>query len=1026
MANTVGKISGAMLENNLLRADMATGDENLAFESDLLFLNVFNKRVGINTDIPFRELLVNSYLKTTDLIVDNLFTIPNFEVSGNTITNTDGNILVASTARIGAGGLATEGIRIDAGFIRSLRSNEDIDLVPAGSGVINFYSNVEVIGNLHATGDVTFDGNFTIGNSDTDTVSFAADVAGDIVPDANLIYNIGSPIKRFSEVSTLLVNGVDYNASATVVDGVDLSLRPGKIWFVAENGSNSFTGDHENGPFRTIEYALSQATVGDSIFVYPGTYMEYWPLTVPAGVTLKGSGLRATKIIPQAATNDEDAILLNGETTVSDLTISNFFYNSGADTGYAFRFANNFQVTSRSPYIQNVSVITENESSLASAGRGALIDGSVANAASKEASMLFHSATFITPNADCIIMKNGVRVEWLNSFIYYANIGLYAENGLLGFANLGLKYGAEVRSIGSANVYGNYGAWADGDETLMYLINHNFGYIGSGLDNNNDPTDTAQINEVTELNDGKIYYQSVDHKGDFRVGNELLVESSTGKITFSGSNITATNLTVTDGTNTSYIDQLQASTGNIIISNNSIQSIVGGINFAPQNSTFNITSNFTGNTLTTTGNFSVDGNTVFGNATTDTVSITAQTTTNLIPKTSFYNLGSSSRKWRALYSSEMLFDDIKIDTNVITTTLSNSNLELLANGTGVVRVSDSLRLDQNLNVSGTSNFQSTTVNGTVNVNGFLNVTGSFQASGYQTDDILFDDNYITTTLSNSSLEFRARDAGGVIVDQTIKFTSGEISNVLLAGLETDRSIIFAPSSNQGVNILTDTALKLPVGNNTNRILSSTGEIRLNNLGNFFQGRVIGGNKNLIGLFDSDNNTGITPELTIGANDNIIRMIINGTTQTRIDKQGVNILNRLRIDETRLDSNIISTFNSNADLELERSGTGVVQIKDNFTITDNILTNLNSGAATEIRSTGAGYVKFVGNKAIQIPSGTTAEQPASVPTGATRWNTEVNYLEVWNGSAWVIATGGGATVSSTDMETITNDYILIFG
>ena len=1026
MANTVGKISGQMLESNLLRADMATGDENLAFETDLVFLDVFNKRVGINNDTPWKELLINSDLKTTNLIVDNLFTIPNFSITGNTITNNIGNIIIASTATIGAGGLATEGISIDAGFIKSNRSNEDIDLVPAGSGTINFLSNVEVTGSLHATGNITFDGSITIGNSDTDSVVFAADVAGDIIPDADLIYSIGSPSKRFGEITTLLVNGADYNASATVVDGVDLSLRPGKIWFVAENGNNSFTGDHENGPFKTIEYALSQSTSGDTVLVYPGTYMEYWPLTIPNGVTVKGSGIRATKIIPQAATNDSDAFLLNGQTTISDLTVSNFFYNSVANTGYAFRFANNFNVTSRSPYIYNVSVITENESSLASAGRGALIDGSVANSASKEASMLFHSATFITPGADCIVMKNGVRVEWLNSFIYYANKGLLAENGSLGFAGLGNKYGAEVRSIGSANVYGTYGAWADGDETLMYLINHNFGYIGSGFDNNNDPTDTVQANEVTELNDGKIYYQSVDHKGDFRVGEELLIESSTGKITFSSTNVSATNLTVTDGTNTTYIDALEATTGNIQITNNTIQSVVGGINLNPQNLNLNITSNLVGQSLTSQGNFSVLADTVFGNATTDTVAFTSQIATGLYAYFDSYDLGSLSRRWRSLYSSELQLDDIKIDTNVITTTQSNSNLDLAANGTGVVRISDSFSLDQNINVSGTTNFQTTNINGSTVIDGFLNVTNSFQAAGYQTDDILFDDNFITTTLSNSSLELRADGTGGIIVDQTLKFTSGTISNILSSGTETQRSIIFSPFSNENVNFNTTTALRLPLGSNATRVLNSTGEIRFNSSTNVFEGRLTGGVRNFYGLSDSDNNTGISAESTLGANDNTIRMFINGVTQATITNQALTVNNRISIDEVRLDSNIISTFNSNADLELDRSGTGVVQFKDNFTITNNIFTNIASNAATQIIPTGTGYVRFVGNKALQIPAGTNAEQPTGVPVGATRWNTDVGYLEVWDGSSWIISTGGGPSITAAQMEDISDEWALIFG
>ena len=46
--------------------------------------------------------------------------------------------------------------------------------------------------------------------------------------------------------------------------------------------------------------------------------------------------------------------------------------------------------------------------------------------------MLFHSVTFITPGVDGLTMTNGVRVEWLNSFTYFANRGLYAVNGVTG------------------------------------------------------------------------------------------------------------------------------------------------------------------------------------------------------------------------------------------------------------------------------------------------------------------------------------------------------------------------------------------------------------------------------------------------------------------------------------------------------------------------------------------------------------------------------------------------------------------
>ena len=121
------------------------------------------------------------------------------------------------------------------------------------------------------------------------------------------------------------------------------------------------------------------------------------------------------------------------------------------------------------------------------------------------------------------------------------------------------------------------------------------------------------------------------------------------------------------------------------------------------------------------------------------------------------------------------------------------------------------------------------------------------------------------------------------------------------------------------------------------------------------------------------------------------------------------------------------MNSNADLELERSGSGTVNIKDSIRITDNIITNITLDAVTQIVSTGNGYVKFVGTGAIRIPHGLTGQQPATAPIGATRFNTTTFTQEVYNGTAWISAAGtGGDTVSAEEMELISDLYGLLFG
>jgi hypothetical protein len=68
----------------------------------------------------------------------------------------------------------------------------------------------------------------------------------------------------------------------------------------------------------------------------------------------------------------------------------------------------------------------------------------------------------------------------------------------------------------------------------------------------------------------------------------------------------------------------------------------------------------------------------------------------------------------------------------------------------------------------------------------------------------------------------------------------------------------------------------------------------------------------------------------------------------------------------------------------------------------------------LKSTGIGYVTFNNTNAMVIPSGTSAERQYS-EIGETRWNTELNYLECFDGNQYLISTGAGEVVS-TDLMT----------
>ena len=230
-------------------------------------------------------------------------------------------------------------------------------------------------------------------------------------------------------------------------------------WFVSTNGVDD--GDASRGrtperPFRTIGYALSQISnigVNDVLNIAAGVYQETFPLTVPAGLTVKGAGLRATKIIPTIATKQKDAFLLNDRSVVDDVTIADMFFNTSANEGYAFKYAPGIAITSRSPYVQRVTVFNKGSNVTAGdpygygsadsnpssflAGGGAYLDGSEVAAGSLEAAMLFNEVTFIVPNSKGVILTNGSRCEYINCFTYFAAEAIKGESGTLGISSAG-------------------------------------------------------------------------------------------------------------------------------------------------------------------------------------------------------------------------------------------------------------------------------------------------------------------------------------------------------------------------------------------------------------------------------------------------------------------------------------------------------------------------------------------------------------------------------------------------------------
>jgi len=70
----------------------------------------------------------------------------------------------------------------------------------------------------------------------------------------------------------------------------------GKVYYVSPEGSDTNSGTSINRAFATLRYACDTITGPATLYVKAGVYREKLPITVPAGVTIIGDGVRDTEI----------------------------------------------------------------------------------------------------------------------------------------------------------------------------------------------------------------------------------------------------------------------------------------------------------------------------------------------------------------------------------------------------------------------------------------------------------------------------------------------------------------------------------------------------------------------------------------------------------------------------------------------------------------------------------------------------------------------------------------------------------
>jgi hypothetical protein len=261
----IGRISGPLLKANLIRDGV-----DLAFETDLLYLDVTNSRIGVNKSNPTTDLDVNGTIRTTTLSVTDQLDVGNLHITGNTITSDIDTIsFVASAGEpvIYNTILHVDDISITGNVISTLNSNSNLEFHPQGTGIVEITGNTQITGNLNvagnisATGNVTIGGNIVIGDGLTDNIVINAAIKSDLIPETDTLYDLGSPSFRWNNI---YVNNF-YTTSITLptLDIGDLVFRDNEITTTSGQDlyiDGSGAGGVRLGNFRIVDNVITNVS----------------------------------------------------------------------------------------------------------------------------------------------------------------------------------------------------------------------------------------------------------------------------------------------------------------------------------------------------------------------------------------------------------------------------------------------------------------------------------------------------------------------------------------------------------------------------------------------------------------------------------------------------------------------------------------------------------------------------------------------------------------------------------------------